>query len=159
MRRADREVTDAGKIREILENAKIVHIGMVDDGRPYVVPMHYGYQYENGVLTLYMHGAKEGRKCDILAKNPQVFIEIETDVEDASGGDIPCNYGAFYASIMGDGKAAILTDTAEKVEALQILMRTQTKRGFVITEQMSRNVQVFRVIVPHLTAKCRPKMQ
>ncbi len=159
MRRADREVTDAGKIREILENAKIVHIGMVDDGRPYVVPMHYGYQYENGVLTLYMHGAKEGRKCDILAKNPQVFIEIETDVEDASGGDIPCNYGAFYASIMGDGKTAILTDTAEKVEALQILMRTQTKREFVITEQMSRNVQVFRVIVPHLTAKCRPKMQ
>ena len=159
MRRADREVTDAGKIREILENAQIVHIGMVDDGRPYVVPMHYGYQYENGVLTLYMHGAKEGRKCDILAKNPQVFIEIETDVEDASGGDIPCNYGAFYASIMWDGKAAILTDTAEKVEALQILMRTQTKREFVITEQMSRNVQVFRVIVPHLTAKCRPKMQ
>lgn len=159
MRRADREVTDAGKIREILENAQIVHIGMVDDGRPYVVPMHYGYQYENGVLTLYMHGAKEGRKCDILAKNPQVFIEIETDVEDASGGDIPCNYGAFYASIMGDGKAAILTDTVEKVEALQILMRTQTKRDFVITEQMSRNVQVFRVIVPHLTAKCRPKMQ
>lgn len=159
MRRADREVTDAGKIREILENAQIVHIGMVDDGRPYVVPMHYGYQYENGVLTLYMHGAKEGKKCDILAKNPQVFIEIETDVEDASGGDIPCNYGAFYASIMGDGKAAILTDTAEKVEALQILMRTQTKREFVITEQMSRNVQVFRVIVPHLTAKCRPKMQ
>ena len=159
MRRADREVTDAGKIREILENAQIVHIGMVDDGRPYVVPMHYGYQYENGVLTLYMHGSKEGRKCDILAKNPQVFIEIETDVEDASGGDIPCNYGAFYASIMGDGKAAILTDTAEKVEALQILMRTQTKREFVITEQMSRNVQVFRVIVPHLTAKCRPEMQ
>ncbi len=159
MRRADREVTDGGKIREILEKAKIVHIGMVDDGRPYVVPMHYGYQYENGVLTLYMHGAKEGRKCDVLAKNPQVFIEIETDVEDASGGDIPCNYGAFYASIMGDGKAAILTDTAEKVEALQILMRTQTKREFVITEQMSRNVQVFRVIVPHLTAKCRPKMQ
>lgn len=159
MRRADREVTDAGKIREILGKAQIVHIGMVDDGRPYVVPMHYGYQYENGVLTLYMHGAKEGRKCDILAKNPQVFIEIETDVEDAGGGDIPCNYGAFYASIMGDGKAAILTDTAEKVEALQILMRTQTKREFVITEQMSRNVQVFRVIVPHLTAKCRPKMQ
>ena len=159
MRRADREVTDAGKIHEILEKAQIVHIGMVDDGRPYVVPMHYGYQYENGVLTLYMHGAKEGRKCDILAKNPQVFIEIETDVEDAGGGDIPCNYGAFYASIMGDGKAAILTDTAEKVEALQILMRTQTKREFVITEQMSRNVQVFRVIVPHLTAKCRPKMQ
>lgn len=159
MRRADREVTDAGKIREILGKAQIVHIGMVEDGRPYVVPMHYGYQYENGVLTLYMHGAKEGRKCDILAKNPQVFIEIETDVEDASGGDIPCNYGAFYASIMGDGKAAILTDTAEKIEALQILMRTQTKRDFVITEQMSESVQVFRVVVPHLTVKCRPKMQ
>ena len=159
MRRTDREVTDVVKIREILEKAQIVHIGMVDEGRPYVVPMHYGYRYENGVLTLYMHGAKEGRKCDILAKNPQVFIEIETDVEDVSGGEIACNYGSSYASIMGDGKADIVTEAAEKVEALQILMRTQTKRDFVVTEQMSESVQVFRIVVPHLTAKCRPKMR
>lgn len=158
MRRTDREVTDEGKIREILEKAQIVHVGMIDDDRPYVVPMHYGYQYEEGVLTLYMHGAKEGRKCDILEKNPQVFIEIETDVEDVGGGEVPCNYGSSYASVMGDGKADIVTDVAEKIEALQILMCTQTKRDFVITEQMCQSVQVFRIVVPHLTAKCRPKM-
>ena len=53
MRRMDREVKDEDKIREMLEHAQVVHIGMVDNGRPYVVPMHYGYQYENGVLVLY----------------------------------------------------------------------------------------------------------
>lgn len=159
MRRTDREVKDEEKIREILEHAQVVHIGMVEDGRPYVVPMHYGYLYENGVLTLYTHGAKEGRKSNVIEKNSQVFIEIETDVVDVSGGDIPCNYGSSYASIMGDGEAEIVTDIAKKTEALQILMRTQTKREFVITEQMAENVQVFRIVVPHITAKCRPKMQ
>ena len=158
MRRMDREVKDEDKIREMLEHAQVVHIGMVDNGRPYVVPMHYGYQYENGVLVLYTHGAKEGRKCDVIAKNPQVFIEIETDVSDVSGGEIPCNYGSSYASIMGEGEAEIVTDTARKIEALQILMQTQTKLEFVITQPMTENVQVFRIVLPHITVKCRPSM-
>ena len=94
----------------------------------------------------------------MIAKNPQVFIEIETDVSDVSGGEIPCNYGSSYASIMGEGEAEIVTDTARKIEALQILMQTQTKREFVITQPMTENVQVFRIVVPHITAKCRPSM-
>ena len=39
MRRTDRAVTDDEKIQAIIEKAKIVHIGMIDDNRPYVVPM------------------------------------------------------------------------------------------------------------------------
>ena len=97
MRRTDRAVTDDEKIQAIIEKAKIVHIGMIDDNRPYVVPMQYGFVFAEGKLTLYVHCAKEGRKLDIIKKNPHVFIELETDVALVSGGDIPCKYGSKYS--------------------------------------------------------------
>ena len=43
MTRREREVTDLEEIIGILDRAKIVHVGMVDGDRPYVVPMNYGY--------------------------------------------------------------------------------------------------------------------
>ena len=40
--RREREVTDINEIIGILDRAKIVHVGMVDEGKPYIVPMNYG---------------------------------------------------------------------------------------------------------------------
>lgn len=156
MRRQDRQVTDNEQIRHILDSAKIVHLGMVDGGRPYIVPLNYGYTYEAGRLTLYMHGAMEGRKNDVLRADPHVFIEIETDTALLEGTDIPCDYSEFYACIMGDGEATIVTDPAEKAEGLKQLMKQQTGREFAISEQMCKMVQVYKVVVEEVSAKCHP---
>jgi len=158
MRRADREVTDYQQIQSIIEQAKVVHIGMLDNDRPYVVPMQYGFVFSDGTLTLYVHCAKEGRKLDILKKNPCVFIELETNVAIVSGGDIPCKYGSEYASVMGDGTAVIVEDVAEKISGLQLMMKTQSGRDFEITEQMATSVTVLRIDVPCVTAKRRAKV-
>ena len=158
MRRADREVTDYQQIQSIIEQAKVVHIGMLDNDRPYVVPMQYGFVFSDGTLTLYVHCAKEGRKLDILKKNPRVFIELETNVAIVSGGDIPCKYGSEYASVMGDGTAVIVEDVAEKIVGLQLMMKTQSARDFEITEQMATSVTVLRIDVPCVTAKRRAKV-
>lgn len=156
MRRKDREVTDENAIRSILDSARVVHLAMIDGDRPYVVPMHYGYTLENGRLTLYLHSAKEGRKLDILSKNSAVAFVLETDVSPVSGGDIPCKYGAAYASLMGEGRATILTDPAQKAAGLAILMKTQTGRDYSITETMAESVAVIRVDVAACSAKSRP---
>ncbi|AIW90285.1 5-nitroimidazole antibiotic resistance protein [Treponema sp. OMZ 838] len=157
MRRSDREVTDYQQIYTIIEKAKVVHIGMIDNDHPYVVPMQYGFIFTDGRLTLYVHCAKEGRKLDILKKNPCVFIELETDVAIVSGGDIPCKYGSEYASVMGDGTAVIVEDVAEKISGLRLMMKTQSGRDFEITEQMAASVTVLRIDVPYITAKSRAK--
>ena len=157
MRRMDRAVTDHEQIKSIIEQAKVVHIGMIDNDRPYVVPMQYGFVFADGKLTLYVHCAKEGRKLDIINKNPHVFIELETEAAIVSGGDIPCKYGSTYASVMGDGTAVIVEDVAEKIVGLQLLMKTQTGRDFEITEQMTKTVTVLRLDVPCVTAKSRAK--
>ena len=156
MRRKDREITDETAIRAILDKAQVLHLAMIDGDRPYVVPLHYGYSLIDGRLTLYLHSAKEGRKLDVLQKNGRVAFVLETDVSSISGGEIPCKYGAAYASVMGEGKAVLLTDPAEKAAALQILMRTQTGRDFTITEAMTESVAVLRVDVETYSAKSRP---
>lgn len=60
MTRREFEVTDPAQIRRILEQSKVLHLGLVDRGQPYVVPMNYGFQMEQGQLTLYLHSAAKG---------------------------------------------------------------------------------------------------
>ena len=155
MRRKDREVTDIRQIESIIEKAKVVHIGMIDDGVPYVVPMQYGYVFTDRVLTLYLHSAQEGRKIGCIKKNPNVFIELETDITLISGGDIPCKYSSAYASVMGDGTAEIVEDPKGKVFGLESIMKTQTGKAFTVSEEMAAAVSVIKISVPRVTAKSR----
>lgn len=155
MRRKDRELTDSKQIEAILQQAKIVHLGMIDDNRPYVVPLNYGYEWQNQQLILYMHGALTGRKITVLQKNPQVFVEIDHYLGAIDGGEIACKYSSAYASIMGDGQAELLTETTEKIHALNVLMQTQTNRSFEFNEKMVRTIQVIKVTVPTISAKQR----
>ena len=156
MRRKDRQITEIEAIRAILDKAKVLHLAMIDGARPYVVPMNYGYALADSRLTLYLHGAKEGRKLDVLRQNDRVAFVLETNVSQVSGGDIPCKYGEAYASVMGEGTAVLLDDPVQKIEALQILMKTQTGREFAFTPAMAESVAVIRVNVDSFTAKARP---
>ena len=40
MRRRDREVTEHSEIMHILDSGKVLHLGLVDQGKPYIVPMN-----------------------------------------------------------------------------------------------------------------------
>lgn len=153
--RREREVTDIEEIMGILDRAKIVHVGMIDGNAPYVVPMNYGYTMEKGKLTLYLHCAKEGRKLDILRANPNVFIELDTDVVPFEG-KTACNYGVGYSSVMGEGVAELIEDSEGKKEALTILMKTQTGKDFVFDDRMVSVVTVIKIHVNEFTAKKRP---
>ena len=153
--RREREVIDPQAIQAILDKAQIVHIAMIDGDEPYLVPMNYGYVMEDGKLTLYVHGATEGRKLDVLRANPKVFIEIDCDITPIEG-KVACQYGTSYSSIMGTGKAVIVDDAEEKMNALSILMKTQTGKDFEFNERLVSIVSVIRIDVEEYTAKARP---
>ena len=156
MRRKDREVTDMGRIIAILDQARIVHLGLIDGEAPYVVPLHYGYTLEDGKLTFFMHGATEGRKIDVLKANDNVFVEIDMD-EELIPSDVACDYAAHFLSLMAEGKATLVEDLDEKIRGLKVLMKTQTGRDFDIPEPMAKGTAVIRVDVSEFTAKGRPK--
>ena len=155
MTRREREVTDLEEIIGILDRAKIVHVGMVDGDRPYVVPMNYGYIMTEGKLTLYLHGAPRGRKLDVLRANPNVFVEIDTDIIPFEG-EVACKYGLCYSSIMGEGVAEIVEKTEQKKRALSLLMKTQTGKDFEFDDKMVSVVSVIKIDVAEYTAKKRP---
>ena len=106
MRRQDRRVTDIEEIKGILNSTRIIHLGMMDGDYPYVVPLHFGFEFIDEVLYIYVHGHYEGKKFDLIKANPHVFIEIDgSDEALVSGGDIPCAYSSVYSSVMGRGEA------------------------------------------------------
>ena len=77
MRRSDREITDLDEILSIINDCKVIHLAMVDDGEPYLLPLNFGYTCEGGAFSFFCHSAREGRKLDILRKNPTVAFEMD----------------------------------------------------------------------------------
>ena len=155
MTRREREITDIEEIRGILDRAKIVHVGMVDGNRPYVVPMNYGYTLNDGKLTFYLHGAMRGRKLDVIRSNPNVFVELDTDIVPFEG-EVACKYGLCYSSVMGEGVAEIVEDTELKKEALSIFMKTQTGKDFEFNDKMVSVVSIIKINISEFAAKKRP---
>lgn len=155
MTRRERQITDMNEIIKILDNSKVLHLGMIDGDEPYVVPMNYGYTLEDDKLTLWLHGARRGRKMDAMRANPKVFFEMEYGITPFEG-DVACKYGITYSSIMGRGTAHIIEDIEEKKTALTFLMKTQTGKDFSFEDKMAEVVGVIRIDVAEYTAKCRP---
>ena len=151
MTRREREVTDRNEILNILDTCKIVHVGLVDEDEPYIVPMNYGYTMEDG-LTIYLHSATKGYKLDLIRKNPKVFIEMDCDIVPIEG-NMPCQYGTTYKSLMGRGLAEIVENVEEKIEAMKILMKTQTGKEFEFNEKLVSVVSVIKISISEYTAK------
>lgn len=151
-------VTDMNEIVKILDNSKVVHVGMIDGDEPYVVPMNYGYTLEDGKLTLWLHCAKRGRKLDVLRANNKVFFEMECGIQPFEG-DIACRYGISYSSIMGRGTAEIVEDVEIKKAALTYLMKTQTGMDFEFEDKMASIVSIIKIDTVEFTAKHRPLPQ
>ena len=128
-------VTDPTEIIRILDTAKVLHLGLSVNDEPYVVPMNYGYTMEDGKLTLYLHSAVRGKKLDMIQANSKVFFELDCD-QMPFEGRVPCQYGMVYSSIMGRGTATLVEDPEAKMQAMSILMKTQTGKDFTFNERL-----------------------
>ena len=154
MTRREHEITDINRITEILDKCKIVHLAFIDEGKPYLLPMNYGYTMEDGALTLYVHSATTGHKLDVIRANPTVSFEMECDLEPFEG-KVACQYGLAYSTVFGMGTAEILEDPKEKGAALSNLMKVQTGKDFSFDEKMVSIVSVIKIRVTEYAAKHR----
>ena len=58
MRRSDREITDLSEILSIINGCKVIHLAMIDDGEPYLLPLNFSYACESGAFSLFCHSAR-----------------------------------------------------------------------------------------------------
>ena len=155
MTKRELQITDKNRILEILDTARVLHLGLCAGDEPYVVPMNYGYAEEDGRLVLYLHSAVRGKKLDMIRQNPKVFFELCCELVPFAG-KVPCQYGLSYSSLMGRGTATVVEDVEEKKRAMTLLMKTQTGKDFVFEDRLVSIVAVIRVDVSQYTAKHRP---
>lgn len=152
MRRKDREVTNMKEIKEILDLCKTCHVAMVDDGRPYLVPLSYGYELDGDILTLYFHSAKEGRKIDIWKKNNRACFEM-SDEGELIYAETPCNSGYYFSSVIGYGDVVFIEDEKEKCRALSKMFEQQTKDVIDFDVQQAETVCVYKIVSTDFTGK------
>lgn len=75
MRRKEREITDYNTMLEIVRKCDCLRLGFVDGDDAYIVPLNYGYEDKDGELVIYCHGAKDGRKADLIKKTAEPHLK------------------------------------------------------------------------------------
>lgn len=153
MRRQDRRITDPAVIATVLDKCRTLHLGLVEDGRAYIVPLNYGWTEENGRYILYAHSAAEGRKIDLIRGGADVGFEMETGVE-YFDADTACGWGNRYESIIGEGRATLLETPEEKRQALAAIMaHYSARKDYTFEDAMVNLVQVIQIDVTALSCK------
>ena len=148
MRKKEKEITDPAEIEQIIKQARVCRLGLVDGSEPYVVPVCFGY--ENNAF--YFHCAPEGRKLELIKNNNRVCLEIDTDVE-ITGAEKPCGWSARYRSVIGVGRAHILEDEADKIRGLTVLMRQFEGKGTAVEFEKADRTAVVRIDIENITGK------
>jgi nitroimidazol reductase NimA-like FMN-containing flavoprotein (pyridoxamine 5'-phosphate oxidase superfamily) len=149
MRRKDREVTEPEAIEAIIAAAQVCHLAMADGQAPYVVPLSFGYLPGR----LYFHSAPQGRKLDILQRNPAVCFSLVAEAEILAAGT-PCGWSLRYASVIGNGRAAWVTSDDEKREALDaIVAHYGGGEGHSYAPASLARVAILRVDIESLSGK------
>ncbi len=154
MRRQDREITDNEKIKEIIKTCDCCRLGLNDNGKVYIVPLNFGFTEKNGKYTFYFHGARTGRKLDIIKQNNYAGFELDTNHKIYTKGNKACDYTARFQSIIGNGKITIIENSDEKMKALLELMKHNTgKKEWEFDERMMKTVCVFKLEVEEMSCK------
>lgn len=144
------EITEQSEIDEIIHNARVCSLAMIDDGKPFCVPMNFGYH--DGII--YLHGAAFGRKIDALKLNPDVCISFHTDEAlNIRHENVACSYSMKFKSVLAHGKVIFVTDNDEKARILNIVMKNYSGRDdFKYSKPALDGVGVFFVKPEELTA-------
>ena len=69
MRRSDREIKDIEGIIQVMEKCDVCRLAFYDGGYPYILPLNFGMQVHEDQITLYFHGADEGKKYELMEKD------------------------------------------------------------------------------------------
>ncbi len=138
-----RKITSRPEMEAIIRKCQSCCISMVNpNGKPYVIPMNFGFDGE----FVYFHGSGKGKKADTLKNNPDVCIAFSTDHElRYVNEEVACSWSMRYRSVLVHGKAEFVEEQEEKARCLDVFMAHYSDRKFSFNEPALRELMVFRV--------------
>lgn len=151
MRRREKEITERAELYRILAAARVCRLAMCDGDRPYLVPLSFALDGDDLVL----HSARDGRKLEVLRRNPAVCVEVEESVV-VRPAAVPCDFSMGYRSVIGFGEVEFVEDPAERLRLLSLFgPRYGAPPGPPPAHEVART-RVLRVRVRELTGKRSP---
>ena len=148
MRKADRR-KDARWALEVFDKAPFITVSMTrPDGIPYGLPLNIARKDET---TFYFHCAAEGEKIDCLNHNPIVSLSAVSRCTPRYEEE-KNNFTEHYNSAIAIGKAELVRDDSEKIEALRLICERFLPRYMDhFDEAISRSLDRTTVVMITLT--------
>jgi nitroimidazol reductase NimA-like FMN-containing flavoprotein (pyridoxamine 5'-phosphate oxidase superfamily) len=151
MRRSDKEIADPAELRRILEAARVCRLAMCDGDRPYLVPLSFALDGDDLVL----HAARDGRKLEVLRRNPAVCFEVEEGVA-VRPAETACDFSVGFRTVIGFGEVEFVEDPAERRRLLALFGPRYGAPPGELPEHEVARTRVLRVRVRELTGKRSP---
>ena len=152
MRRKDREITEISEIMQIIKKCDVCSLAFFDEKYPYVIPLNFGAANIDNKVVLYFHGAKVGKKIELLGKNNMVAFEMNCSHKLLLAEEA-CDSTMEFESVCGNGMIEILEDD-QKIAALTILMNQyEVKTEHKFNENHLKAIVVLKLTVDDITGK------
>jgi nitroimidazol reductase NimA-like FMN-containing flavoprotein (pyridoxamine 5'-phosphate oxidase superfamily) len=148
MRRKAREIADPTQIDNVLRQEKLMHLAMSQNDVPFLVPVYFGWDGK----ALYFHSANAGSKIEILQANPEVCFEVSSVTGFVEAPEA-CDFEAQHRTVIGFGRAAFITNEAEKTRALDLIVARFTDQRFEYPKENLAKTFVIRIDVHAMKGK------
>lgn len=157
MRKANRR-RDAEWALDVFDRAPYVTVSMIrPDGLPYGLPLSLVRRDEK---TFYFHCADEGEKIDCLKSNPMVSLSAVSRCTPKFEEE-KNNFTEYFHSAVAIGRAELVADEVEKIEALRLLCQRFLPKYMehfeeAIARSLERTTIVKIVLTEPAVGKCKP---
>ena len=154
VREAHRGVYDRETAYKILDEGFLCHVGFVANGQPFVIPTSYGRKD----ASLYIHGSAASRMLRQMKESVPVCVTV-TLLDGLVLARSVFNHSMNYRSVVILGKAALVDDPAEKLEALRLLsehiIRGRWDDARQPNERELKQTSVLRIPIEEFSSKVR----
>jgi nitroimidazol reductase NimA-like FMN-containing flavoprotein (pyridoxamine 5'-phosphate oxidase superfamily) len=141
-------------VNAILDEGFICHVGFIADARPVVIPTGYGRLGDK----LYLHGSAASRMLKALREGIDVCVTV-TLVDALVLARSAFHHSMNYRSVVIFGKAEVVEDESEKMQALHAftdhIMRRRWEESRPPTSQELRATLVLALSLDEASAKIR----
>jgi len=107
---------DAETVHGVLDAGLVSHVGFVQDGQPFVIPMIYGREGE----VLYLHGASKSRVVKLLGSGAPVCVNV-TLLDGIVAARSAFHSSMNYRSAVVFGTGRVIEDEASSLHALEVI--------------------------------------
>lgn len=157
MRKVQRQ-RDAAWALQVFDKAPYVTVSMTrPDGTPYGLPLSL---VRCGTNRFYFHCAAEGEKLDCLRANPIVSLSAVSKCTPKFEEE-KHNFTEYFHSAVAVGRAEIVEDDSEKIEALRLLCERflpnyMSHFDEAIARSLTRTTVVRITLTEPPVGKCKP---